>query len=669
MAHEMKGYVVLLAASDGLEKEREAFRQALVEYNESEALDRGVFFAPVGWHPPLKGVASTGTDVAAEIPRSHYFILLLWDRWEVSSSGPAAGSSVYEAASLYKLASACVDDPSAPMRQIVVLFKGLNERQLSDPGPLMGNLLSFKRGLEAARGSRVHTFDEISGFERLVRRYLANWVIDHEEGSAVNVVTDLRQIKLGSSHARWAFADMPDYPADSDTTEKAECLLKDGSITEAEIAVAQAAVTGNDLHAMNRYGVFLVGEGRSAHAQTVFERIEELTRQSERESWQASALNNLAEVYRRRGRHDEAERRFKAALALCEKIYGLEHLEVGRVLRNLAELLRAQGHYKPAEPLCRRALAIQEKALGAKHPQTIQSMNYLAEIHHTLGNFAMAESMYERSLSIAENEPGADSLQVALCLNNLALLYDDEGKYKKAEPFYKRSLQIRETLLGPAHPDVAGTLNNLAALYRSRGLDNEAESLQRRSLQIWERGLGPDHPDVATGLSNLAALCFKQGRYVEAERLHRRALRIRDRALGPEHPDVATSLHNLAEVYRAQDRYDEAGPLLRRTIVVWEKTLGANHPNLAASLNKLAGIYHAQNKHQEAEDSYSRSLAIMERAFGSSHPDVPAIMENYAALLRTVDRRTEAARLESKAQALRSRLASENAGGGREARE
>jgi tetratricopeptide (TPR) repeat protein len=49
-------------------------------------------------------------------------------------------------------------------------------------------------------------------------------------------------------------------------------------------------------------------------------------------------------------------------------VYGPDHRYVAVTLNNLADLYRRRGEYDKAEPLLRRALAIWEKGLGPDHP-------------------------------------------------------------------------------------------------------------------------------------------------------------------------------------------------------------------------------------------------------------------------------------------------------------
>ncbi|HLF84140.1 MAG TPA: CHAT domain-containing protein, partial [Blastocatellia bacterium] len=191
-----------------------------------------------------------------------------------------------------------------------------------------------------------------------------------------------------------------------------------------------------------------------------------------------------------------AEPLYQRALAFGEKALGPDHPHVATALNNLAALYRAKGDYAKAEPLYQRALAIGEKALGPDHPYVATSLNNLALLYNTKGDYAKAEPLYQRSLAIREKALGPDHPDVAQSLNNLAALYDTKGDYAKAEPLYQRALAIREKALGPDHPDVAQSLNNLAALYEAKDDVARAVAFRLRAAAISERNIALN---LATG--------------------------------------------------------------------------------------------------------------------------------------------------------------------------
>ena len=82
----------------------------------------------------------------------------------------------------------------------------------------------------------------------------------------------------------------------------------------------------------------------------------------------------------------------------CEKALGPDHPDVATALNNLAELYREQGRYAEAAPLYKRSLAIYEKGLGPDHPACrSRPLNNLAQLYLEQGRYAEAEPLYKRA--------------------------------------------------------------------------------------------------------------------------------------------------------------------------------------------------------------------------------------------------------------------------------
>ena len=82
---------------------------------------------------------------------------------------------------------------------------------------------------------------------------------------------------------------------------------------------------------------------------------------------------------------------------IFEKALGPDHPSVASALNNLASLYKEEARYADAEPLYKRALAIREKALGPDHPDVAQSLNNLADLYSAQGRHADAEPLYKRA--------------------------------------------------------------------------------------------------------------------------------------------------------------------------------------------------------------------------------------------------------------------------------
>ena len=355
-----------------------------------------------------------------------------------------------------------------------------------------------------------------------------------------------------------------------------------------------------------------------------------------------AGLNNLALLLKQTNRHWDAEPLFRRALAITEKSFGPDRPDIAAILNNLAWLLEETNRHWDAEPLFRQALAITEKSFGPDHPNVASVLNNLASLLKRTNRHGDAEPLFRRALAITEKSFGPDHPDVAMGLDNLAGLLSKTNRDGEAEPLVRRALVIYEKSYGPDHPDVATSLNNLALLLQETNRHEEAEPLLRRALAISEKSYGPEHHIVAGVLRNLAGLLRETNRLGDTEALLRRALVLAEKSYGPDHPDVATSHNDLALLLQETNRHEEAEPLLRRALAIWEKSYGPDHPDVARGLKNLAFLLKETNPRGDAEPLFRRALVISEKSYGPDHADVATSLNNLALLLQETNRHEEA---------------------------
>ncbi len=122
------------------------------------------------------------------------------------------------------------------MKNILVLFKTVESRQLSDPGAELAKVLDFKRELEASKELLFAQFDTEQDFERAIRRHLLGWMHDR----APKTVKSAPLIPTLDPDTALA--------AETDEAERlrhAEKLNSDGRPSEAEALFSHAIVTGD----------------------------------------------------------------------------------------------------------------------------------------------------------------------------------------------------------------------------------------------------------------------------------------------------------------------------------------------------------------------------------------------------------------------------------------
>lgn len=103
-----------------------------------------------------------------------------------------------------------------------------------------------------------------------------------------------------------------------------------------------------------------------------------------------------------RARFAEAERHYRRALGIQERLFGSRHGEVGITLNNLAGAMGAQGRLQQAEPVLRRALALLDAALGPGNAKAANCASNLGDLLSALGRGAEAARLYARAIAAFE---------------------------------------------------------------------------------------------------------------------------------------------------------------------------------------------------------------------------------------------------------------------------
>ncbi|MFM7312112.1 MAG: tetratricopeptide repeat protein [Cyanobium sp.] len=99
---------------------------------------------------------------------------------------------------------------------------------------------------------------------------------------------------------------------------------------------------------------------------------------------------------------NEAIRYWEQILDINKRELGPEHRDAATSLVNLAELYERVGRYEQAEELYRRSPQIREKILGSQNTETAQSLNGLATRLYGRGNDREAEALLRRTLTIRQ---------------------------------------------------------------------------------------------------------------------------------------------------------------------------------------------------------------------------------------------------------------------------
>jgi tetratricopeptide (TPR) repeat protein len=359
MPTPITAYRVFIASPGGLKDERDTFRLEVNGYNEADAIERSVIFLPIGWEITLGGAGRPQHLINEDLRRCDYFVLMLWDHWGSRTAADGAGPYTSGSEEEFEVARECLRNGT--MREMLILFKDVDEAKLRDPGKQLERVLAFKKTVEDEKEFLFETFDGCDALATRLRKHLAKWTRAHEQGAAGAPAKPPAPVV--ALHAVQAPEVAPE--AASPAVRDAERLAGEGRLTEAEAAYA-SAIADKKLASLDSYGTFLFNKESYEKAEVLFMRLHDSARKQGSFEWTVASLTNLARLYEHLRRYESAEKAYLELLELRETRLGPKHPEVADTLNLLGELYITPGvdRLDDAEPLFRRALEIEGVALA-----------------------------------------------------------------------------------------------------------------------------------------------------------------------------------------------------------------------------------------------------------------------------------------------------------------
>lgn len=400
---------------------------------------------------------------------------------------------------------------------------------------------------------------------------------------------------------------------------------------------------------LREYAEVMRGIGDNPAAEEMLKRAVEVTAATigkETDDY-ATCLNDLAVHFHYEAKYDDAQRGYRSAIDVYERINSTSPLFVS-ALNNLGVVLLRKQDYVEAEATLRQALQLSEE-LGFRGRGYLQTIESLAETYHEMGDRYRAQQKYREVIALLEELNGPDHYSVVGPLASLAQSLQESGDYRggeellrralaivrranrqpagllarlgdhyfhirdwdQAESHYLQALSIQREEVGDDHPQTAKLLDKLGLIEERRGNLDQALKLYQQASAIWKERCGELHRDYAMSLNHLGLLLQKQGDLASAETHLRRALGIRKQVVGQDHHDYATSANNLAYCLKEQGNLELAVEFYQEASQAYERTYGGEHPHLSDCLNNLAMTY-------ADLDDWQRAQAYAKRAFDMS---------------------------------------------------
>ncbi len=314
-----------------------------------------------------------------------------------------------------------------------------------------------------------------------------------------------------------------------------------------------------------------------------------------------------------------ADSLLRRAVALSERVHGMNALEVGAALTALATHLKDHGDLEDAESAARRGVEIARRHDDADVTTALMIWSLaLGKQGETDHAWSVAQEMTERALR--ERPEGSANLVSAFA--NAAVAAKAVGETSHAADLEGDALAFAQRHLGPNHATTLTVASNYSNTLWTLERYAEAERVQRRVLEARLERFGPEHPDTGISYQTLAGIVWEAGRIEDAAALYRQASAAFDAALPTSTPTRAFPYLSLTNLESDRERYLEAERLARTAVVLARESVGADHPMAADATARVGRALVGQGRVAEGRRALDAALVVLRPALGDDHKRV-----------------------------------------------
>lgn len=332
----------------------------------------------------------------------------------------------------------------------------------------------------------------------------------------------------------------------------------------------------------------------------------------------AALLDTVAQIERRIGRYDSAERLARASIDLLSSRWGTA-LERAAAEATLAEVLQARGELDQAAAALESAIPVLAAEQGADGPILARAKAALAETELQRGRKAEALALASEVLERARRVHGDEHADTARARIAIATILALDARFDEARVEIEAAVATLDRVLGPDHPKSNEARLSLAELVGYLGERERAHVLYEQTIAAFRRTLGDRHVLVAQSLLKRSLLHLNEGRSAEADHDLEEASAIFTE-LG--HYEAASCERMLGHSLLAQGRPAEAAVRFQRAHEQFAARLGEGHVLSLAALGNLGAAKVQQGDAAGALAVLEPAIAGLEAAHGERADDL-----------------------------------------------
>ncbi|HEY8210939.1 MAG TPA: serine/threonine-protein kinase [Myxococcaceae bacterium] len=243
------------------------------------------------------------------------------------------------------------------------------------------------------------------------------------------------------------------------------------------------------------------GEEWAAQAQAVLDRT------GGNAEGQADLLVNLGTLHAREGQNAMAATVLESGRRFLTSELGRDDPRTLNATGNLAMVYQRLGRLEEAITLLDETIASTRRRLGPDHPDLRPRYYATALVQIERHDFGSAHKNIDEALRIARKHMGEQNVTVANTLDIKATIYQEEHRYQDALATYQRSLEIKQQVLAPDDQIVSYSFDGIGQSLLGLGRPEEARPMLEKALAI----RGKDPVDLADTQYALARALWQLG--------------------------------------------------------------------------------------------------------------------------------------------------------------
>lgn len=410
MTEQVQARRIFIASTSELGEERRALREEVGFYNERFGIRHGLIFVTQGSETVSPSVGRPQGRINPALRQSDYMVLMVGQRMGTPTTTSAPYLTGIEEELLEALT--CLNQPSEPMRNVLLVFGPIPPDRLIDPGPQLDAALAFRDLVERSKEVLFDRYETVDRLRQLLAQQLHDWAAD--AGPKVAIASPTLQSRLRARNGTGMAG--PSGRTSAELVTQAKHFADSGLTTQAELAFAEAAQSQEPV-VLEEWAKFLRRSGQLNRAHDLNKTIlglPEVLADDGPDGWatRSRALANMGLIARKQG---DLQR---SRADLIEAVKSARHAGNPETLAYSLDLLGLTltriGLADEAAACYEEALALRPVASGPT--QRAKSLLNLARLDRQRDRQASGLERVEEAISLVEDDRPVDRLTLASAL-------------------------------------------------------------------------------------------------------------------------------------------------------------------------------------------------------------------------------------------------------------